>query len=126
MVSPFSLTVDAVGLAMDIAHLRASTASHNIAYTDVPGATMRQASFGSAAGLLDSVAAGRDIDPARVTSARETELSEIDLPQQNLSEPSLDHEVTELAISSGRYQALAEALNRQFGLMSIALSGDQS
>jgi hypothetical protein len=38
----------------------------------------------------------------------------------------LDGQVADLALAGAHFQALSEALNRQFGLMSIALSGDQS
>jgi flagellar basal body rod protein FlgB len=41
-------------------------------------------------------------------------------------EVSLDQQVTDMAIASGRYQALTDALSRQFALMNVALSGDQS
>lgn len=120
---PINLVTGAVGLALDMAERRATVASHNVAVANVPGASLQRADFGSATGVLDRVAAGDDIDPSRVAATPTSSVSEGAI---DLDGVSLDHEVTELALANAHYQALAEALNRQFGLMNIALSGDQA
>jgi flagellar basal body rod protein FlgB len=118
------LTIGAVSLALDMAQRRAEIASHNIAYADVPGGTVQRADFGGALALLQRVADGGRVDEQSLASAR---LGQVAAPRGDGLDGgfSLDHEVTELAIANAHYQALAEALNRQFGLMSIAMSGDQ-
>jgi len=124
-MSNSNLTIGAVSLAMDMAQKRAEIASHNIAYVDMPEGTVQRADFGSALSLLQRVADGSQVDQASFTSAR---LGEVTMQRADAADGSvsLDHEVTELALASAHYQALSEAMNRQFGLMSLALSGDQS
>lgn len=120
-----SLTVGAVGLALDMAQRRAEVASRNIALTNVPGSRMERPDFAAANDLLGRVAQGDAIP-------RES-LGSVDI-RATSSQPSLgvegegdvDGQVADLALASAHFQALSEALNRQFGLMSIALSGDQS
>jgi flagellar basal body rod protein FlgB len=120
-----SLTVGAVGLALDMAQRRAEVASRNIALTNVPGSRMERPDFAAANDLLGRVAQGDAIP-------RES-LGSVDI-RATTSQPSLgvegegdvDGQVADLALASAHFQALSEALNRQFGLMSIALSGDQS
>jgi flagellar basal body rod protein FlgB len=120
-----SLTVGAVGLALDMAQRRAEVASRNIALTNVPGSRMERPDFAAANDLLGRVAQGNAIP-------RES-LGSVDI-RATTSQPSLgvegegdvDGQVADLALASAHFQALSEALNRQFGLMSIALSGDQS
>ncbi|HVI55110.1 MAG TPA: hypothetical protein VM621_08665 [Luteibacter sp.] len=120
-----SLTVGAVDLALDMAQRRAEVASRNIALTNVPGSRMERPDFAAANDLLGRVAQGDAIP-------RDT-LGSVDI-RATTSQPSLgvegegdvDGQVADLALASAHFQALSEALNRQFGLMSIALSGDQS
>ncbi len=119
-----NLTIGAVSLALDMAQRRAEVASHNIAYANVPGAQMERANFGSAIALLQQVADGRDVNARSLSSVdlHSSTMHPVDTLDGNTS---LDQEVTELALAGAHYQALSEALNRQFGLMSLALSGDQ-
>lgn len=122
---PINVITGAVGLALDMAERRAVVASHNVATANVPGAPMQRADFGAAAGMLDRVAAGDDVEASRLASVDTTGVREWSV-DQSVDGVSLDHEVTELALANAHYQALAEAMNRQFGLMSMALSGDQA
>lgn len=120
-----NLTIGAVSLALDMAQRRAEVASHNIAYADVPGASVQRASFGGALSLLQRVAGGDAIDPAALAAV---DVHGVSSQRADALEGGirLDQEVTELALANAHYQALSEAINRQFGLMSLALSGDQS
>jgi flagellar basal-body rod protein FlgB len=124
MSLPGNITVDAVGLALDMAQLRAEVASHNVARANMPGANVERADFGSALSLLQRVADGDDVDPRSLanTQMHAVTTAHADTFDGNVS---LDQEVTEMALAGGHYQALTEALSRQFGLMSLALSGDQ-
>jgi flagellar basal-body rod protein FlgB len=121
---PIDITTHAVSVALDMAQRRAEIASHNIAYANVPGAQMSRADFSSALSVL-----GRVADDAPVSA---TDLGEVNLEATHSvrnggvnGTVSLDGEVTELALANCQYQALSEAMNRQFGLMNLALSGDQ-
>lgn len=120
-----SLTVGAVGLALDMAQRRAEVASRNIAYANLPGNRVAQPDFASANGLLERVAHGEAISRDALTQVdirgTTSERSSVDGTGVNL-----DDQVADVALASAHFQALSEALNRQFGLMSIALSGDQA
>lgn len=120
-----SITVGAVGLALDMAQRRAEVASRNIAYTNVPGSRIERPDFAAATDLLRRVERG--------ASMTRDDLAGVDIrgtnsvAQASMGEaPDVDDQVADLALASAHFQALSEALNRQFGLMSIALSGDQS
>jgi flagellar basal body rod protein FlgB len=119
-----SLTIGAVGLALDIAQRAAEVSSHNVARANMPNARIEHADFGSALSLLDRVAHGDDVSPERLSHVdigTTTTRAVSDTDASN----SLDGEVADMALASAHFQALSEALNRQFGLMTIALSGDQ-
>lgn len=120
-----TLTVDAVSLALDVAQRRAEVASHNIARVNVPGARMERADFASAMALLGRVAHGDAVASERLRSTV-VGVSGTDRLLADGAAVSLDDQVAEMALSSAHFQALSEAVNRQFGLMSIALSGDQA
>jgi flagellar basal body rod protein FlgB len=120
----FNLLVDAVALAMDVSQSRAAAASHNVAYANVPGAHMQRADFARDQGLLDAVADGHDTVASDIGAARTAGVGSVEVAGGD--DMSLDQQVTDMAIASGRYQALTDALSRQFALMNVALSGDQS
>ena len=124
-MSDSHLTIGAVSLALDMAQRRAEIASHNVANADMPSGTVQRVDFSSALALLQRVADGGQVEPSAFASADLEQVStrRVDALDAGVS---LDHEVTEMALASAHYQALSEALNRQFGLMSLALSGDQS
>jgi flagellar basal body rod protein FlgB len=123
-MSDQNLTLGAIGLALDMAQRRAEVASHNVAYANMPGGRVQRADFGDALALLQRVANGDTLDISALSSVR----MGITTQQPNAADgaPSLDHEVTELALANAHYQALSEAATRPFALMSLALSGDQS
>jgi len=122
---PVNVVTGAVGLALDMAERRASVASHNVAVANVPGSSIERADFSGALSVLERVAGGEDVDPSRLAGMDTSAVHSAPI-DQSLDGVSLDREVTELALANVHYQALAEALNRQFGLMNIALSGDQA
>lgn len=121
----FNLLVDAVALAMDVSQSRATAASHNVAYANVPGARVQRADFARAQGLLTDVAQGETGSVTAMQAQRAEGISVVDAGDTG-GDVSLDDEVVRLAEASGRYQALTDTLGRQFSLMSLALSGDQS
>ncbi|HEY4145290.1 hypothetical protein [Pinirhizobacter sp.] len=120
MIASNDLTVQAVRLGMDMATRRVELASHNVAYANVPGSKAERGNFDQAIGLLQRVAAHDDVRPEALASADLSQMA----TDANKS-VSLDDEVSDMAMASAHYQALSEVLNRHFGLMSLALSGDQ-
>lgn len=120
-----SLTVDAVGLALDMAQRRAEIASRNVAFANVPGASMERPDFARANDLLSQVAHGHAMPGADLTSV-DIHATTTEAPREADGGISVDDQVADMALASAHFQALSEALNRQFGLMSMALSGDQS
>jgi flagellar basal body rod protein FlgB len=124
-----SLTVGAVGLALDMAQRRAEVASRNIALTNVPGSRMERPDFAAANDLLGRVAQGDAIPREALGSVNiraTTSQATFAVDGTSTGTGDVDDQVADLARASAHFQALSEALNRQFGLMSIALSGDQS
>jgi flagellar basal body rod protein FlgB len=122
-----SLTVGAVGLALDMAQRRAEVASRNIALTNVPGSRMERPDFAAANDLLGRVAQGDAIPREALGSVNiRATTSQATFAVDGTGTGDVDDQVADLALASAHFQALSEALNRQFGLMSIALSGDQS
>lgn len=124
-MSMHSLTVDAVGLALDMAQRRAEVASRNVAFANVPGARMERPDFARANDLLANVAHGDEMDGVELGSV-DIHATTLEAPREVDGVMSVDDQVADLALASAHFQALSEALNRQFGLMSMALSGDQS
>jgi flagellar basal body rod protein FlgB len=122
-----SLTVGAVGLALNMAQRRAEVASRNIALTNVPGSRMERPDFAAANDLLGRVAEG-DVVPREALGSVDIRAttSQSAVAADGTDAGDLDGQVADLALAGAHFQALSEALNRQFGLMSIALSGDQS
>lgn len=112
-------TIDAVRLALGLQEARARVASLNIANAGVPDAKAVRLDFSSAQGLLANVAAG--VDPGGLSESIGTIGAAPLLATGN--DIALDEQVADLSGASASYQALAEALNRQFGLMRLALTG---
>ncbi|WP_448102732.1 hypothetical protein [Luteibacter jiangsuensis] len=120
-----SLTVGAVGLALDMAQRRAEIDSRNIAHANLPGSRIERPDFAAATQLLERVAHGEDLPRPQLASADIRGTTSI-AQSADGDGVDLDGQVADLALAGAHFQALSEALNRQFGLMSIALSGDQA
>jgi flagellar basal-body rod protein FlgB len=116
-------TIDAVRLALNLHELRARTASVNVANANTPGATETRMDFAKVeAALREVVAAGDEVDAARWLAAASAEL-EATTAQNSAAPIQLDEQIAVLAAAGVDYHALTEALNRQFGLMRIAIAG---
>ncbi|MDH1108441.1 hypothetical protein N5C55_22375 [Pseudomonas otitidis] len=117
------LTVDVVRYAMGLEHLRARVAAQNIAMANVPGGKVMRLDI---AGALQSLRAVRN-DPALLAQGLEqASLGEASIHVQERpveGTPALDAEVAELSAASGRYQALADGISRQYALMQLAIRG---
>ena len=111
-------TIDAVRLALGMYQLRAHVASLNIANASAPGARAVRADFAQAQSALDAAAAGTDAPLAQAIAqlAHAT-------PAITGTPINLDEQVADMAAAGVGYQALGEALSRQFGLMRLAVTG---
>ncbi|PRN02998.1 flagellar biosynthesis protein FlgB [Pseudomonas sp. LLC-1] len=123
MSADMGLAVDAVRLAMNLEQLRARTAARNIAMVNVPGAPAMRVDV---AGALAAARGSRHDDNLFAQNLEALARQDLDVYLRDIptSTPlALDSEVAEMSAASGRYQALAEGVSRQFGLMQLAIKG---
>lgn len=120
------LTIEAARLALGMQQLRAETAARNIARANVPGAQAMRLDFAESQALLGQTASkGADPDPSlgrALTAAADSvpHAAVSDLPGTPIQ---LDEQVADAASANLGYQALSEALSRNFGLMRLAITG---
>lgn len=120
------ITTEAIRLAMSMTQLRADLASQNIAKASTPGAQATRLDFGTSQGLLDQLAAtpaGAEGDLLAALSDATGRPAAAEYHEAPGTAINLDEEVADMASASLRYQSLTESLNRQFGLMRLAISG---
>lgn len=116
-------TIDAVRLALNLHETRAHVASMNVANAGKPEATAMRADFARVEAALREVArAGSEDEAARWLQTANNELRALD-PQATPDPIRLDEQMGDIATAGVEYQALTEALSRQFGLMRIAVTG---
>lgn len=120
------LTIEATRLALGIQQLRAETAANNIARANVPGAQAMRLDFSESQALLGQAASrGADLDLSLVPSL----MAAADAVPHTTSAAApgtaiqLDEQVADAAAANLSYQALGEALSRNFGLMRLAITG---
>jgi flagellar basal-body rod protein FlgB len=116
-------TIDAVRLAMNLQDLRARVASMNVANAGKPDAAALRVDFAKVEAALREVSrAGNEAEAVRWLATATDALRETE-PQQGIDPIRLDSEIGDISTAGIQYQALTEALNRQFGLMRIAIAG---
>lgn len=116
-------TIDAVRLALSLQELRARVASANVANAGKPNATAQRVDFAKVEAALREISkAGNETEAARWLAVAGREFASVE-PQGTLDPIRLDEQVADVATAGVEYQALTEALSRQFGLMRIAIAG---
>lgn len=116
-------TIDAVRLALSLYETQAKIAGANVANANKPGAVALHADFAKVeAALREAASAANETDAAHWLAAASRELAVV-RPQASGESIRLDEQVGALAGLGVEYQALTEALSRQFGLMRIAIAG---
>jgi len=123
MSADMGLAVDAVRLAMNLEQLRARAAAQNIAMANVPGAPAMRVDITGALAALRGSRRDDNLFAQNLEALARQDLASYlhDIPS---SAPlALDAEVAEMSAASGRFQALAEGVSRQFGLMQLAIKG---
>ncbi|PCK03395.1 MAG: flagellar biosynthesis protein FlgB [Alteromonadaceae bacterium] len=107
--------------ALGLEQAKANVAANNIANANVSG-SIREVRFEQ---LLSDVAkAVQSGDNTGAMSLFKQEIVSHETTGTTLfNGVALDNEVAELSAAQGRYRVIAEALSRQFGLMSLATRG---
>jgi|GEM_PF-2295522 len=116
--------INTVRLVMTLQEARARVAAQNIALANIPNSKVSYLDINTPmsqlrAALADPVTLVETIDRQSLQSIE----SLVSKRHQNIDVLSLDNEVAELSTASGRYQALADGLSRQFALMQMAVRG---
>jgi flagellar basal body rod protein FlgB len=118
------LTTEAVRLAMSMSQLQAEYASQNIGRAGTPGAQATRLDFSRSVGLLQQAAgAGADAGallPVLADAAANPASVDVATHEAGID---LDEQVADMATANLKFQALAESLNRHFGLMRLAITG---
>lgn len=114
LIDPTTLAM--VSRALDAGSLRHQAIAQNIANANVPGAQAVRVQFEE---MLDSVRAslegGQAVSMADIPEPQMVKLSGAD------SKIELDKEMSALSSNSIQYQALLRAIDRQLGMVSIAI-----
>ncbi|MFZ5636625.1 MAG: flagellar basal body rod protein FlgB [Pseudomonadota bacterium] len=116
-------TIDVVRLALSLHETRAQVAGMNVARAGKPDATALKVDFASIeAKLREAASSGDESAIAGQIESAANELRSL-RPETTLDPILLDAQIGEIAAAGVEYQALTEALSRQFGLMRIAIAG---
>jgi flagellar basal-body rod protein FlgB len=123
MSADMSIAVDAVRLAMSFEQTRAKVAAHNIAMANVPGSQALRFNVAEPLAALRSMRGDPELFAQTLRSMQSNDLTPY-LQSYSMTTPlALDGEVAEMSAASGRYQALADGVSRQFALMQLAIQG---
>lgn len=123
MAADMGMMVETVRLAMGIEEAKARVAAHNIAMASVPGSKAMQL---NAIEAMSALRAAQD-DPfafaQTLQSLQAIDVASLVQPRGNQTTVALDSEVADMSAASGRYQALADGVSRQFALMQLSIRG---
>ncbi|NWB95789.1 hypothetical protein HX882_07815 [Pseudomonas gingeri] len=123
MSADMSLAVETVRFAMSLEQLRAKVAAHNIAMANVPGGKAMRLNSLEPMAALRGLRNDPELFAQSLRSMQDSELAPFLQHYTPATPPSLDGEVAEMSAASGRYQALADGVSRQFALMQLAIRG---
>ncbi|WP_353631289.1 hypothetical protein ABVN18_15660 [Pseudomonas canadensis] len=123
MSADMSLAVETVRFAMSLEHLRAKVAAHNIAMASVPGGQVMRLNSHEPLTALRGAQGDAQLFAQSLRAMQDSELAPYLQHYTSITPLSPDAEVAELSAASGRYQALADGVSRQFGLMQLAIKG---
>ena len=117
-----TLAVETARVAMGLEEFRAKIAAHNIATASLP---CSQAMQFDASAARNQLKANTGSDQLFLQSLRalEHDFNSFLRPQSSATPLALDAEVAEVSAASGRYQALADGVSRQFALMQLSIRG---
>jgi len=111
--------INTIRLVLNIEQLRAQNSAQNISLANVPNSQYYR---------MNKQQAINDLKNIGNNSVFESLISK-PISSSNyfssITDISLDSEVAELAAASGRYQALADSVSRQFGLLQLAIKGNK-
>jgi flagellar basal body rod protein FlgB len=119
------MTVEAVRLALGLQQLRAEVASNNIARANLPGFQAQRLEMGNAQAMLRQAASAGPAGFQQLASLSAAGIAPV-VADDSAAGAQPDVQVAEMVAASLDYQALAESLNRHFGLMRLAVTGRSS
>lgn len=123
MSTDMNLAIETVRFAMSLEQLRAKVAAHNIAMANVPGGKAMRLNGYEPMAALRGLHNDPELFGQALRSLQDSELTPY-LQRYTPSAPlALDGEVAQMSAASGRYQALADGVSRQFALMQLAVRG---
>ncbi len=123
MTADMGLMVDTVRLAMGIEEAKARVAAHNIAMASVAGNKAMQLDIAEAISALRTAQSDPFAFAQTLKSLQATDIASLVKPRSSDVTIALDSEVADMSAASGRYQALADGVSRQFALMQLAIRG---
>lgn len=123
MAADMGLMVDTVRLAMGLEEAKARVAAHNIAMSSVPGSKAMQLDVTEALSALRTAQDDPFAFAQTLRSLQATDIASLVQPRSSGATVALDSEVADMSAASGRYQALADGVSRQFALMQLAIRG---
>ncbi|MBA4152199.1 MAG: flagellar biosynthesis protein FlgB [Acinetobacter sp.] len=123
MTTDVGVLLDAVRLSMSVEEARARVAAHNIAMANVPGSRSMRLELGDAMQALQLAHGDASAFKQALHTLQAMDLSAQVMPHRDAAPVALDSEVADLSAASGRYQALADSVSRQFALMQLAMRG---
>lgn len=117
------LTVDAVHLAMNLEQLRARVVAHNIANANAPDSRAMRLNVGEPLAQLRASLSDPALLAQTIKALREEDSQRYLEPLPQGAALALDDQIAEMSAASGRYQALADGVSRQYALMQLAMRG---
>lgn len=123
MISDSKLVVDVVSTVLRLEEARAQVAAKNIAMANVPGARAARLDISPSLADLRAAITDQQLLAELTETQRQQPLTDLISQDGNIKPVALDAEVAEISAASGRYQALADGLSRQFALMQLAIGG---
>lgn len=124
MINDSKLVIDVVSTVLRLEEARAQVAAKNIAMANVPGARAVHLDISPSLANLRAAITDQQLLAESTELQRQQPITDLARHDGSNTNPvSLDAEVAEISSASGRYQALADGLSRQFALMQLAIGG---
>lgn len=124
MINDSKLVIDVVSTVLRLEEARAQVAAKNIAMANVPGARAAHLDISPSLAHLRAAITDQQLLAESTELQRQQPIADLMSQDDSNAKPvSLDTEVAEISSASGRYQALADGLSRQFALMQLAIGG---
>lgn len=115
--------IDAVSAVMRLHEMQARVAASNLAMANVPDARLSRFDASAQMQAFRAALHSPSAMKTEITRMQSMDAADYMQPLAATERLSPDALVAEMSAASGRYQALAEGLSRQFALMRLAIGG---